>query len=47
MKKAVVNRMKKLSKPYERILITMFQNTFMKVYYMGKIDYLNRNDKNT
>lgn len=45
MKKATLNRIKKLSKPYEKILITMFQSTFIKVYYMGKIDYLNKKNK--
>lgn len=45
MKKTVVNRIKKLSRPYEKILITLFENTFIKVYYMGKIDYLNRKEK--
>jgi len=47
MKKAVINRIKKLSSPYEKILVTIFKNTFIKVYYMGKIDYLNKKDKNT
>lgn len=43
MKKAIINKIKKVSKPYEKILITIFQKTFIKVYYMGKLDYINKN----